>query len=89
MRREQRAQLLVGLGMFAIGLVAFLLDDHDAASWKDLSAHQMVQLGVAAIGLLVTPFDLTPVKEKVAIIATVVPWVRRPSTGAKKPEGEA
>ena len=87
-REEKRTQTIIGVGLFAIGVTAFLLDEHPAASWKALTAHHWVQLGIAGLGLLWTPADMTPVKEKIAVVATVVPWIRRPSASVKKPEGE-
>lgn len=85
-REEKRTQMLVALGLIAIGLVAFFLDDHEAASWKTLTVHQMVQLGTAAVGLLIFPLDMAPAAEKIELLGKVLPWLRSspPKTNGEK-----
>lgn len=83
-RAEKRVQMLFALGLVAIGLTAFLLDDHETVSWKTLTPHQAVQLCAAAIGLLLFPLDMATVKEKVTVIRDIIA-LRRPSAAVKSP----
>jgi hypothetical protein len=89
-RDEKRLNTLLGLGLFAIGISAFLMDEHVAhltfARWRELTIHNWIQLGIAGFGLLWTPMDPTPAKQKLDLAARVVPWIRRSSSSTRKPE---